>query len=150
MHTEPIVCHTPAVRRTPPPCRNRLSRLPSRLPSCRRLPLPSAFIRLYCRRPRLCPSCPCSTAPPSSCTRSRIYFLVCGRAAPQSTSSGEAAGDGCGPEPGIRCCLQRPASEGPKPEPRSFPDPAVSIPFARCRVVPFSYQSYHSPKSQKK
>ena len=50
-------------------------------------------------------------------------------------------------ELGIRCCLQRPASEGPKKEPRSFPDPAVSIPFARCRVVPFSYQSYHSPKN---
>ena len=30
---------------------------------------------------------------------------------------------------------------------KSFPDPAVSIPFARCRVVPFSYQSYHSPNT---
>ena len=37
-------------------------------------------------------------------------------------------------------------NEGPiSQKPRSFPDPAVSIPFDRCRVVPFSYQSYHSP-----
>ena len=78
----------------------------------------------------------------------RVILFV--RARGSSTSSGEAAGDGCGPELGIRCCLQRPASEGPKPEPRSFPDPAVSIPFARCRVVPFSYQSYHSPKIQRR
>ena len=46
----------------------------------------------------------------------------------------------CGPELSTKCCLQLacsawPASDGPKPEPRSFPDPAVSIPFARCRVV---------------
>ncbi len=54
-----------------------------------------------------------------------------------STVFGEAAGDGCGPELGARCCLQRPASEGPKPETRYFPDPAVSIPFARYRVVLF-------------
>ena len=29
-----------------------------------------------------------------------------------------------------------PGTLGPKPEPRSFPDPAVSIPFARCRGRP--------------
>ena len=44
--------------------------------------------------------------------------------------------------------MQRPAPRGQSQKPRSFPDPAVSIPFACCRVDPFSYQSYHSRAAQ--
>ena len=82
-----------------------------------------------------------ATASPSAPSRSAkvvmLLFLRSWHQKCSSTSSGEAAGDGCGPELGVRCCLQWPASEGPKPEPRSFPDPAVSVQFARSRVVPF-------------
>ena len=148
IHTEPIVCRTPAVRRTPPPCRNRLSRLPSRLPSCRRLPLPSAFIRLYRRRPRLCPSCVRAQPPHLFHAPARASTFCSGARRPQRRPERLRVTGAAAPELGIRCCLQRPASEGPKPEPGSFPDPAVSIPFARCRAVPFSYQSYHSPKKR--
>ena len=148
IHTEPIVCHTPAVRRTPPPCRNRLSRLPSRLPSCRRLPLPSAFIHLYRRRPRLCPSCVRAQPPHIFHAPARASTFCSGARRPQRRPERLRVTGAAAPELGIRCCLQRPASEWPKPEPGSFPDPAVSIPFARCRAVPFSYQSYHSPKKR--
>ena len=43
------------------------------------------------------------------------------RRPPRPHSCHEKCGDGCGPELGVRCCLQRPASEGPKPETQIFP-----------------------------
>ena len=49
----------------------------------------------------LCPSCPFSTAPTSSCTRSRIYFLF-GRAAPQRRPERLCGCEGCGPDLGVR------------------------------------------------
>merc|ERR1712086_1062239 len=62
--------------------------------------------------------------------------LISVRARGSSTVAGEAAGDGSGPIDSVRCCLQRSASAGPKPETQIFPRSRSLNSGPRCRVVP--------------